>query len=359
MAFSNGTAPPESATAARPVATGAFSTAPGLPSARAEAAATMTAANVSALWNGSWHSVNDRIQPSGFLPTSVSGGYGGITQMFVRDASGQLIGLLQCGDEQTKTAGKALRFMLSQLQDHYNPDSFLSYAPHVMQANKELTRIISFDTIDQTDDTFYLIAAYGLYLQRTGDTELRDDYYDLLKKYALHYFANGARSMGGGGGSPQHPKKGGHVLYWNESLSLIWNANLEHSRLGSYWSCYDQLTNSFAAEGLRALADAMLWKRWRAKILHGIDTSLTYADTDNTDGRPIYAELRGHENGEKHGVLPLSLCLSLCRGQCVASVVARKCLLVRTEEFPALHTLYAQVSARTRGRWAGRRCCGA
>ena len=28
-----------------------------------------------------------------------------------------------------------------------------------MQANKALTQIISFDSIDQTDDTFYLIAA--------------------------------------------------------------------------------------------------------------------------------------------------------------------------------------------------------
>ena len=51
----------------------------------------------------------------------------------------------------------------------------------------------------------------------------------------------------GQGGTPQKPAKGGGVPYWNDSLSLVWNANLEHSRLGSYWSCYDQLSNSFAA----------------------------------------------------------------------------------------------------------------
>lgn len=47
---------------------------PLFPSVQAELAAEMSSANMSALWNGSWHSVADRIRPSGFLPTSVSGG---------------------------------------------------------------------------------------------------------------------------------------------------------------------------------------------------------------------------------------------------------------------------------------------
>ena len=109
------------------------------------------------------------------------------------------------------------------------------------------------------------------------------------------------------------PGKGGGVLYWNESLSLVWNANLEHSRLGSYWSCYDQLTNSFAAEGLRVLQDAArdmgfsgdvaLWRTLRAKVLHGINTALTYTDQVNTGGRSIYAELRGHENRKSRSAM--------------------------------------------------------
>jgi hypothetical protein len=56
------------------VGSGWFSTLAGLISARDEAAAAMRSPNVSALWNGSWHSVLDRAAPSGFLPTSVSGG---------------------------------------------------------------------------------------------------------------------------------------------------------------------------------------------------------------------------------------------------------------------------------------------
>ena len=89
-----------------------------------------------------------------------------------------------------------------------------------MQANKALTQIISFDSIDQTDDTFYLIAACnphdcrrrlgcivarvpaiivrtgGRYIEQTSDMRLRDDFYVLLKNYTLHYFAPGARSLG-------------------------------------------------------------------------------------------------------------------------------------------------------------------
>jgi hypothetical protein len=315
IAYSNGTVPAAEAAAApaagfseaAPHFTGSFITSIRLPAARSEAATVMSSSNMSALWNGSWHSVQDRIRPSGFLPTSVSGGYGGITQMFVRDASGQIIGLAQCGPSQARVAGSALRFMLTQLRQNYHRGpSFLSYAPHVMQANQALTKIVSFDEIDQTDDTFYLIAAYGYYCEITNDTAMRSEFYALLRNYTLHYLAPGARSLGKGG-TPSHPKAGGHVLYWNSSLSLLWNPNLEHSRLGSYWSCYDTLTNVFAAEGLRVLAvaahalgepaDAAMWTELRAKILRGIDTALTYADPLNTAGGEIYGELRGHENG--------------------------------------------------------------
>ena len=121
----------------------------------------MTSANVSRLWNGSWHSVADRVTSSGFLPTSVSGGYGGITQQFVRDACGQLIGLLQLGQQfypkvrsrikdllldvsalyAVVQVKQALEFMLGQLTLSYKAGTYNEYAPHVMHANKALDRI--------------------------------------------------------------------------------------------------------------------------------------------------------------------------------------------------------------------------
>ena len=58
--------------------------------------------------------------------------------------------------------------------------SFNSYAPHVMQANKNLTEIVSEDTTDQTDDSFYLICAWGRYLERSDDASMRADFYGLL-----------------------------------------------------------------------------------------------------------------------------------------------------------------------------------
>ena len=137
VAYSNGTAGPATFELA---GSGSFVTSPTLRSARLEAAAAMTAPNITALWNGSWQSVATRLAPSGFLPTSVSGGYGGITQEFVRDASGQLIGLLQLGPAQYSVVGRALRFMLSSLQAAYAPGSYLSYAPHVMHADKASDR---------------------------------------------------------------------------------------------------------------------------------------------------------------------------------------------------------------------------
>lgn len=78
VVYSNGTAADAVATLATHI--GQFETSASLPTPRVEAAAVMTSKNVSMLWNGSWHSVADRVQPSGFLPTSVSGGYGGITE---------------------------------------------------------------------------------------------------------------------------------------------------------------------------------------------------------------------------------------------------------------------------------------
>ena len=154
MVFSNGSRPASSAW--KSAGGGSFETASDLIDVTEEVQRSMTAYNMSVLWNGSWNSVAHRIMPSGFLPTSVSGGYGGITQQFVRDASGQLLGLLELGATFYDTVKSAMRFMLSQLQRLYKP-GYYSYAPHVMHANKALDTIESCDTQDQTDDTFYLV----------------------------------------------------------------------------------------------------------------------------------------------------------------------------------------------------------
>ena len=58
---------------------GSFTTAAAMPTPKEELAAVLSNANNSLLWSTSRDSVWQRVEPSGFLPTSVSGGYGGIT----------------------------------------------------------------------------------------------------------------------------------------------------------------------------------------------------------------------------------------------------------------------------------------
>ena len=83
--------PRDSATAG----SGTFRTIPTLQSAQSELAAELQSPNMTILWNTSSRSIWARVEPSGFLPTSVSGGYGGITSEFVRDGAGMIIGMLE------------------------------------------------------------------------------------------------------------------------------------------------------------------------------------------------------------------------------------------------------------------------
>jgi hypothetical protein len=75
---------------------GAFTASPSLPTAAAEAAAALGAGgNFSTLLSNGIASLVGRIQPCGYVPTSVSGGYGGNTSMFVRDTAAQVFALLE------------------------------------------------------------------------------------------------------------------------------------------------------------------------------------------------------------------------------------------------------------------------
>jgi aspartate aminotransferase-like enzyme len=96
--------------------------------------------------------------------------------------------------------------------------------------------------------------------------------------------------------------------YWNDTLSLLWNPNLEHSRASSYWSCYDQLTNTFAVEGLRALStaatrlgnepEAARWEAHRAAILTGINSALTHKVLHHTEH--ILLSPKSHMHTDRH-----------------------------------------------------------
>lgn len=70
-----------------PAGAGAFRASSTLVDAKTELIAQLRSHNVSLIWSNVTASIVGRVQPSGHLPTSVSGGYGGIEWEFVRDGS--------------------------------------------------------------------------------------------------------------------------------------------------------------------------------------------------------------------------------------------------------------------------------
>eukprot|EP01048_Picozoa_sp_COSAG05_P011420 COSAG05_NODE_1074_length_5958_cov_5.368152_7_plen_81_part_00 len=71
---------------------------------------------------------------------------------------------------------------------------------------------------------------------------------------------------------------------------MIFNPALEHSRDYHYWADYDLISNTFAEESLRLMADAALrandsasqrtFVEYRHKIQAGLNTSLSYVVGD-------------------------------------------------------------------------------
>ena len=79
-----------------------------------EALAEFSSTNFSTILSNGLASILDRVQPSGFMPTSISGGYGGIVNMFVRDTCAMLIAMMEenC-DTCFAKVSKVLNFTLS------------------------------------------------------------------------------------------------------------------------------------------------------------------------------------------------------------------------------------------------------
>ena len=194
---------------------GAFVVPADLPSPVAEAAAALAGdANFTAIVRNAAASVVGRAQASGFLPTSISGGYGGSTSMFVRDSVAMLLGLLEEGGGAAQAIARAALALTLDAAVTFN----VSYAPHVLIADPTLSRIVSLDMADQTDGTMHLAAAFAHYVAVSGDAAFGRLYFPVVARLLNHYVAPGACAQGG-------------VPYYNQTLRLLFNPNLEHSRL--------------------------------------------------------------------------------------------------------------------------------
>eukprot|EP00047_Mylnosiga_fluctuans_P011269 m.20350 g.20350 ORF g.20350 m.20350 type:complete len:544 (-) comp3523_c0_seq2:106-1737(-) len=246
-----------------------------------EARAAVNLTNVTSIYLGTAKSITGRIAPSGWMPTSVaSQTYGG---MFVRDSTAGVFALLEL--EENALAGRVLRFMLSAMQA-----ANLTSVPHVLLGGPD--NVTGFDMVDQPDGAYSLIISWAEYITRTGDTAMLADFYPLVSRFLDRYCADGATYANT------------TIPYFNATLQLLWNPNLEHSRAGHYWSCYDVLTNQFAVEALRRMAafatargdvtTAARWQALRRRVLAGIAQALSYSSANETLGQTVYAELRGH-----------------------------------------------------------------
>ena len=174
---------------------GSFQTAAGLPTPQEELIAELATPNMTTLWNTSRNSIWERVEPSGFLPTSVSGGYGGITSEFVRDGAGMIIGMLELGPVHWPRARSAMRFMLHGLRCTQNaklepgchvaanmtrnpPEVLRGDCPEPLRAKgacKYNTKIVGVDANEETDGGFYVISALnpGLVLHQPSSSIAR------------------------------------------------------------------------------------------------------------------------------------------------------------------------------------------
>ncbi|MBQ9468695.1 MAG: dockerin type I repeat-containing protein, partial [Clostridia bacterium] len=132
----------------------------------------------------------------------------------------------------------------------------------------------------QTDTTYMLIHAWAMFANKAKKTDENlkfiVDSYPLIKSFANYFIDDPA--------------------YMNDSLDLLYNPSLEHSKQGRYWQSYDLITNVFASQALWELSaiagtmdDATASQKWLAaarRIEGGINAHLV---TDY-EGKTIYGE---------------------------------------------------------------------
>lgn len=159
---------------------GSFTMSATLPSAIEELREVLGSANISELYRGTVASIVGRVAASGWMPTSVSTQtYSG---MFVRDSAAGVFAMLELGE--IDVANRVLTFMLSNMVA-----AGLRRVPHVILGPPEH---VSFDMVDQPDGSFHLVIAWAHFVGLTGDTAMRDAYYDFMSTVVDGYVAPGA-----------------------------------------------------------------------------------------------------------------------------------------------------------------------
>jgi hypothetical protein len=302
------------------VARGRFKTSKSLPSAKAAAIAAVN--ETTAFFAGTATSMMRRINTStGEMPTSVGLRYSG---QYSRDTSAMLLGLIELGvarKDSSDAAGAAevlgkAKLVLGAMLDAFAPFDYIPHIIHNAPSNRQ------YNLIDETDDTMYVMTAFGRLMNVSADAAFEARHYPSLKRFLNHYVAAGARSNQTGYGVSTHAKPTGgccaDVPYLNTTLGLLVNLNSEHSREMHYWNCYSLLANSLSVEALRYMAvaaerqndgaQAAQWRAVRKTLLAGIARSLSHPTAPDvaaaTGAKTIYAELRARSRSFGAGAVP-------------------------------------------------------
>eukprot|EP01043_Picozoa_sp_COSAG02_P023948 COSAG02_NODE_1294_length_13401_cov_32.784393_12_plen_1223_part_01 len=287
-------------------------TSASLPTARASAATAVSANTLRSLYQGTARSILCRIN-NGSMPTSVNDGYSG---MFTRDSSVQLLGLMElaaarrdAGDQASAAyiLGKVeevLSFMMERLANY-------TYMPHIIDNPPGGANGVNGNLIDESDQTAYVMMAFGTYVAVNHASDFERVHYSLMKRLLNSHVAPGAAAEPPemyGRSTNSNITRGccAGVPYYNETLGLIVNLNSEASREGHYWNGYTQVTNSAMMEAMRLMSlvadrlgdhvQAASWRTRRVDVMEGIQRSLT-SKVDPmiakyTGSDLMYAELR-------------------------------------------------------------------
>jgi len=222
------------------------------------------------LYARTYWSLIQRTDPSGFVPESLTGAYGG---MFPRTVGALSLLYLETGrlDEAQKSIACVLRAM---------EQNNLELVPHVI--GKTGDRYTIRDDEFQIDGQAHVILGWARLAQRRGRTPFEDQTWNQVSALMTRTSSRAFLDYGG----------------FPSQLGLVRNSALEHSREGRFWDTYDLLTQSFVGAALKEMAavarrrgdtqHANLWEAKLAILSKGVAKNLTTV----REGKLTYLEMR-------------------------------------------------------------------
>lgn len=235
---------------------------------REKVRAALISGRIADIYKTTLDSLFDRVNEAGYLQESVTGRYKG---EYVRSIGALVRLALEVGQEEA--AGRALRFVTDTVKRLDLP-----YLPFTINADGRTVQ-----QEDELDGRAHFVLGWALYAMQGERSAYEDDTYALMARemdafFSDAYFDRTAAPSGG----------------------LMRNPRFTHTRdnnRGSYWDCYDLLTNQFvaaAAEQMilvaRRRGDSAAAERWAAglaELAEGIRTGLTRG----SGGVTVYREM--------------------------------------------------------------------